>query len=202
MRSIDDSVGTTALETKVRRAWKSRRIRASKSMPTRSIHRLDCTMCQHDFDGRRLFQHRNMDKWILDGSNRPIVDFWHEDLCRSFLADLRERWSGRVFWNADPDPEEASLLDRLAGKAFRYVRVGHDERMLRMCAEGTIGEGAADQECYWTVNKIDGELVLTILGTNSATCHLRLENGIWRGRWLHYERMPIELQEIEPHVIG
>ncbi len=29
------------------------------------IHRLDATMCQHDFSGRRLFQHRNMDKWDL-----------------------------------------------------------------------------------------------------------------------------------------
>jgi hypothetical protein len=66
------------------------------SMPQRGIHSLHGTMCQHDFDGRRLFQHRNADKWQLDGSNRRIRDFWLEETCRDFLADLRRRWNGHV----------------------------------------------------------------------------------------------------------
>lgn len=66
------------------------------SMPLRGIHPLDGTMCQHDFDGRRLFQHRNTDKWQLDGSNRRVQDFWLEETCRDFLAELRRRWNGRV----------------------------------------------------------------------------------------------------------
>jgi AAA+ ATPase superfamily predicted ATPase len=53
-------------------------------------------MCQHDFQGRRVFQHRNMDKWRLDGSNRQIRGFLFEDQCREFLSELRSRWSGKV----------------------------------------------------------------------------------------------------------
>lgn len=63
------------------------------AMPSRGIHSLDATMCQHDFRGRRVFQHRNMDKWRLDGDNRPVDDFWFEDVCRFFLSELRARWT-------------------------------------------------------------------------------------------------------------
>jgi hypothetical protein len=174
-----------------------RRVGQAYAMPEYPIQPLDATMCQHDFEGRRVFQHRNMDKWKLDGSNRPVMDFWFEDVCRSFLAELRLCWSGRVSWNAEPDEDEAAMLARLAGRAFRYTRVGYDERTLRLCEAGVIGEGGADRERYWTVHKIDGEVVLTILGVSLPTCRLRLENGTWKGRWLHCERMPVELQEIE-----
>ena len=56
------------------------------------VHGLDATMCQHDFEGRRLFQHRNMDKWNLALHNRHVPDFWYENECRRFVRDLRRRW--------------------------------------------------------------------------------------------------------------
>lgn len=106
------------------------------AMPARGIHSLPATMCQHDFRGRRLFQHRNLDKWRLDGSNPPIEDFWFEDVCRTFLDELRGHWSGRVFWNPTPDAAEAELQRQLAGKTFRYTRVGSDSRPLELQADG------------------------------------------------------------------
>jgi hypothetical protein len=54
------------------------------------IHPLEATMCQHDFKGRRIFQHRNLDKWDLDGRNRRIQDFWFESDCLAYLARLRK----------------------------------------------------------------------------------------------------------------
>lgn len=60
------------------------------------IHRLEATMCQHDFNGRRVFQHRNLDKWNLFLRNRRIADFWLEEDCFRYLRDLRNRWDGRV----------------------------------------------------------------------------------------------------------
>jgi hypothetical protein len=66
------------------------------AMPSTSIKTLDATMCQHDFRGYRIFQHRNMDKWHLDGSNRRISGFLYEDQCRAMLMDLRRSWSGVV----------------------------------------------------------------------------------------------------------
>jgi Mannosyltransferase putative len=175
-------------------AW--RRVGTEYSMPGHAVHSLDATMCQHDFDGRRLFQHRNVDKWKLDGSNRPVADFWFEDECRRFLSELRLRWPGRVYWNVDRDEAEAAVFARVANKNFRYERVGHDERMLHLRDDGTIGEGSADCERYWSVNTINGEVMLTILGTHSATCHLHLDGDRWQGHWLRHERMPIDLQEM------
>jgi Mannosyltransferase putative len=181
-------------------AW--RRLGKTYAMPDHAIHSLDATMCQHDFDGRRLFQHRNMDKWTLDGSNPPVEDFWFENECRGFLSELQNRWSGRVYWNADLDAPEVAVVASVAGKVFRYERVGYDERTLHLQEDGTIGEGNADRERCWSVNTIDGALVLTILGTDSATCHLSLAGDTWKGRWLDCERMPIELQEIDAPTIS
>ena len=51
---------------------------------------------QHDFDGNWLFQHRNMAKWDLLAANPRIPGYLHETESRSFLAELRRRWNGRV----------------------------------------------------------------------------------------------------------
>lgn len=170
-----------------------RRMGKSYAMPRRAIHSLDATMCQHDFQGRRIFQHRNLDKWLLDGSNGPIPGFRHERLCRGFLAELRACWSGRVLWLPPADEDEARVFEQVKDKVFLYVRVGYDERPLELRADGTVGTGAAGCERFWAVNTLDGKLVLTILGDDAPTCHLHAENGIWRGNWFSYEQMPIEL---------
>lgn len=55
-------------------------------------------MYQHDFDGRRLFQHRNFSKWTLMPLNRPIPGFQDETACLEDLARLRQCWDGRRGW--------------------------------------------------------------------------------------------------------
>jgi ADP-heptose:LPS heptosyltransferase len=59
------------------------------------IHPLEATMCQHDFEGRRIFQHRNLDKWDLI-INRRIQGFWFENECLSYIAKLRTLWNGSL----------------------------------------------------------------------------------------------------------
>ena len=73
-----------------------RKVRQSYSLVSTPIHTLEGTMCQHDFDGQRLFQHRNMDKWDLLLCNRRVRDFWFEEECRGYLNELREIWNGTV----------------------------------------------------------------------------------------------------------
>ena len=58
------------------------------------IHPLPATMCQHDFDGRRLFQHRNADKWDLMLDNWTLPGFEFEEECRQYIRDLRRVWDG------------------------------------------------------------------------------------------------------------
>jgi hypothetical protein len=60
------------------------------------MKRLADTMCQFDFDGRLLFQHRNYAKWELFGKNSHIAGFRRERQCLAYLAELRKRWDGRI----------------------------------------------------------------------------------------------------------
>lgn len=49
-------------------------------------------MCQHDFDGRRIFQHRNFLKW--DRESGSISGFLHEKDCWRLLAALDQDLDG------------------------------------------------------------------------------------------------------------
>jgi ADP-heptose:LPS heptosyltransferase len=71
-----------------------RKLRTRYSLVTTPIHTIERTMCQHDFDGQRLFQHRNRDKWDYLLCNRRIEDFWYEDKCRDYVLELRNLWDG------------------------------------------------------------------------------------------------------------
>jgi ADP-heptose:LPS heptosyltransferase len=73
-----------------------RKVRKHYAMVPWPIHPLDSTMCQHDFEGRRIFQHRNQDKWDLFQRNKAIEDFWFEDECRHHLDQLRRQWDGTI----------------------------------------------------------------------------------------------------------
>ena len=44
-------------------AW--RMLGQEYAMVPHPLHPLEGTMCQHDFEGRRVFQHRNMLKWSV-----------------------------------------------------------------------------------------------------------------------------------------
>jgi hypothetical protein len=52
------------------------------------IRPLKKTMCQHDFSGRRIFQHRNFAKWTLEGDNPRIDGFHFEEDCLRYLDEL------------------------------------------------------------------------------------------------------------------
>jgi hypothetical protein len=66
------------------------------AMPQRPVKRIPTTMCQHDFQGRRIFQHRNLDKWNLWLNNRRVNGFKLERECRDLIRELREQWDGGV----------------------------------------------------------------------------------------------------------
>lgn len=75
-------------------AW--RKLDLPYAMPTRPIHPLEGTMCQHDFSGRILFQHRNLRKWQFFGENPRIAGFQFEEDCLRHLEELRRAWNGRI----------------------------------------------------------------------------------------------------------
>lgn len=86
-------------------AW--HKLGESYAMPPFPIRPLEGTMCQHDFSGRRLFQHRNARKWKLHGPNPTVAGFQFEPECLEFLRELRETGilSSPPCRPAQPQPE-------------------------------------------------------------------------------------------------
>ena len=68
----------------------------SYSMPARTVHRLPGTMCQHDFQGRRVFQHRNNDHWNIFLWNHRVAGFRFERAARKYVEELRTLWDGEL----------------------------------------------------------------------------------------------------------
>ena len=71
-----------------------RKLRQPFSLIPHPVKGLAGTMCQHDFEGRRVLQHRNTAKWELFELNPSIPDFLEEANARRFLAELRSAWDG------------------------------------------------------------------------------------------------------------
>lgn len=89
------------------------------SRPPWAIKNLDnVTMCQHDFAGRRIFQHRNLAKWSLHGPNPSVAGFLFEAECVAQLRELRRRWDGLApktpRWPLNPKPTR--LMNAHAGR--------------------------------------------------------------------------------------
>jgi hypothetical protein len=89
------------------------------------------------------------------------------------------------------EPRAPSSPETIALGRFRYRRIGYDERRMELLAGGVIGRGRAGLERWW---RIDEQGCLLIGGHSGASCRLTPgSDGVWRGRWLEYERMDIEL---------
>ena len=91
-----------------------------------------------------------------------------------------------------------SAEGQLVNQSFIYRRVGFDQRPMRFLEGGLIGRGHAARERFWRLRKSRRRIVLEIRSDSETTC--RLEKGhdaIWRGRWLIYERMAVELLPVQ-----
>ena len=73
-----------------------RKLKKSYSLVPKPVHSVEAAMCQHDFRGRRIFQHLNGDKWDLFRRNKPIDGFRCGRECRDCTTQLRRVWNGRI----------------------------------------------------------------------------------------------------------
>lgn len=182
-------------------AW--RKLGRDYAMPERGIYALEATMCQHDFQGRRIFQHRNFDKWKVWGGNRRIHGFKHEDLCLGFVEELRAQWNelplGVRRWLPERRGEaERAAAQRLVAQSWDYRRLGKDRRAMRFLDDGRVGEGAAGCEQLWDIRTHQDQLVLEVFSATQKTLAATFESdGVWRGRWLAFERMPVEIAPLD-----
>ena len=161
-----------------------RRLDAPYAMPERGIHALDGCMCQHDFDGSRIFQHRNMDKWRLSGTNRRIFGFEREELCRQFLRELRTLWRDSPYQPPEPTPRVVELTHALTGQEFLVEFPTVAPHTLILGPDGRVEGGTDSFERTWSVQEIDGALTLSILGSAGVACLLTRVADTWVGPWL------------------
>jgi hypothetical protein len=168
-------------------AW--RRLGLEYAMPKRGIDALPGVMCQHDFEGNRVFQHRNMRKWSFHHNPRT-PRFQYEDECLRFIDELKAQWSPAAQTLASDD--DVAAMVELDGRSYEYRRVGHDRRPLTFRSDGTFTAGDAGRERYWTIREgrllICGDDGLLTMGLEPRP------DGSWEGRWLVYEKMPIILE--------
>jgi len=181
-------------------AW--RKLGTDYAMPTAGpgwdVH----TIVQFDHAGRIVFQHRCQDKWKFDG-NRFNDSLRNEQLCFDLVAELKSKWDGVMWNNPFPTPAEQRTIESLVGGHFIYRRVGYDQRAIVLDPNCLVGDGADECERRWSINHEAGQEILTISRFDRPTCHLMQDaDGVWRGRWLEHERMPVELVPVTSPLEG
>jgi hypothetical protein len=168
-------------------AW--RKLGMDYAMPSRGIDPLPGVMCQHDFDGRRLFQHRNMRKWSFY-HNPPTPGFQYENDCLQTLAELKAKWSPAA--QTLPSEADQAAVAAMDGRAFEYHRVGYDHRPMVFRGDGTFATGGAGCERYWTVR--DGRLLIAGDDGRLTMDLAPTPDGGWEGRWLVHEKMAARME--------
>ncbi len=172
-------------------AW--RKLNQTYAMPRRGIHSLAGTMCQHDFNDERIFQHRNMLKWNL-GNNAKVEDFLFEDKCLEFLLDLRDKW--RTTSLSLLNEKTLEVYNDIVDQAyFQYIREGSDVRLLEFQDNFMFGEGNARMEQRWGIIERNGTVVLQIRGEEGLTAELTQIEGTpsFKGNWVKHEKMVVKI---------
>jgi hypothetical protein len=181
-----------------------RKVGHEYSMPSRGIRNLnDKVMCQHDFDGERVFQHRNLAKWSLYGENIRIAGFKFEEDCLRHLEELRSKWSGKLPNQPRFSPEyevyslsASELASYMSENTFVYERVGHDKRLITFQADGRIGKGSGGCEVFWDIVEAGDHYHLEISSEKELTCRVQMETkDLWRGFWTINEKMPVRISK-------
>lgn len=139
----------------------------------------------------------------LQADAAPIVAHFNSD-------DLRRKQSVIAATNHSASPTvenpgddvDVAAFTQLGDRFYRYSRIGHDERPILLRADGTIGHGGGAAERFWFVRRTPVGASLVIGSETECTCELTLEkDGVWRGHWAAYERMPIELMKYRGQVL-
>lgn len=157
---------------------------------------------QYGEDGKLFTQHACQGKEIIAAGDtmRCLIDPATPARAAKVLANY---WDGQIYsWNAMTDAEvlAAEAMEGL----YRYQRVGHGTRDLRLSRGGAITDGGAACEKRWSIQLDEsGEATLTIIGDahkqqEVGMMRLRKDGETWRGRWLWHERNAVTLEPFGP----
>jgi hypothetical protein len=151
---------------------------AEWAMPEHPARSIPTGICQRDFDGRLIFQHRSQAKWRLSGQNPHADNFRHQAQCMAFIGELRDRWSGRIDALPERSARDCETEQSLCEiRWFSLQEPGADDRLLELLPANRLGIGSSRERALrWYVR--DG--ALTFDGANGALPSLSVQED---GRW-------------------
>jgi hypothetical protein len=96
-------------------------------------------------------------------------------------------------------PKELFVNNQQLAGWYEYNRVGHDKRRLQLLPDGTIGIGAQGCEQRWFARSDSLGQTIVISGKHGVICNCTRQgsDSVFVGRWTQFERMPIELTQIQ-----
>ncbi len=145
------------------------------AMPSRPLEEIPYTLCQHDFSGRRVFQHRSGDKWSLLGNHRG-ADFLFEEECHELVRELQSKWDPHERLTGKLSAADRAEMKRLAGKRVEFVYLGHNRWPMTLGADGYVRHGWTSREFFWWIKE------RTLFFADAAgrpSSHLIPANGGW-----------------------
>ena len=176
-------------------AW--HRLGQSFSMP-RDMESIPFTICQHDFQGRRIFQHRCHDKWSLSHNHRA-AGFEHESKCLALIDRLRKRWNPVRHLTRHLQDDDRRRMETLIGLRFHYERVGQTSWPLELGANGRISAGWSPMECYWWCEQQQ----LVLAAHDGKTCaRLAGDENNWAGRLIQQRSQSVRMSPLASHPIA
>lgn len=173
-------------------AW--HRLGQSFSMP-RDMESIPFTICQHDFQGRRIFQHRCHDKWLLSHNHRA-AGFEHESECLALIDQLRKCWDPVRHLTRHLQDDDCRDMDTLVGLRFRYERIGQVSWPLELGANGRVSVGWTPSECYWWCKQQQ-----LVLADQDGRTYARLDRDeeTWAGHAIKQRSQNVRMAPLASH---
>jgi glycosyltransferase involved in cell wall biosynthesis len=175
-----------------------RKLHVPYTMPHRGVVTLDGVMCQHDFQGRRIFQHRNRDKWSLRVPPKRIRGYFSFSLCVRFLESLRRCWSGLIEGTSlgATTREYKTLVQGILRRQYDFHVLGAFRNRVRFSADGRIDDAIKEHELSWRLALIDGQKRLQLVSKGTRIAELRrTKRALWKG-WYNPQRISVQLTPV------
>jgi hypothetical protein len=160
-------------------------------IPTRVSLEMPHTLLQHDFAGNVLFQHRFGHKWSLFRNNPKIPGFEHEDLCLSFLNELRQLWHPEQRLTNRSSRPDLNQMRELIGAQFVLERVGFNRWPIEFGEDCNLRRGKNSTTWFWRL-RCRALVLATPDGKPSVTLR-KTQDGTWEGRAVGDKRLSVRL---------
>jgi glycosyltransferase involved in cell wall biosynthesis len=170
---------------------------AYKMPPTRP-KLLKGAMCQYDFQGKIVFQHRNSDRWNLDIAPRKIEGFLRHKECCAYIGELKKKWRGVIKRNDGLHSEDQEIEKELVCSRYK-LSVGETSRYdVVFFRDGKIDSNGAHLDWRWRIENKTGVVSLNILTRERSVCRLdRINKRLWRASGSTAAELKINNQRME-----